>query len=187
MGRIRKDLKRRRLGRLVLVIGGASSGKSEFALKIACQGLADGACKAFVATGQPLDAEMDERIRRHREARGVEWRTAEVQIDLAEWFKEHSRDFGAIVLDCLTLWLSNLREKGVPEDEVPGLVSRLLQTIRPNSARVVLVTNELGLGLVPQEAGSRRFRDLAGQVNQQVAAKADEVYLVLSGIPHRIK
>lgn len=172
---------------MILVIGGASSGKSEFALEVACEKLVKGAPKAFVATGQPLDAEMAERIERHRKARGAEWRTAEVPIEVADWFKEHGHEFSVIVLDCLTLWLNNLLEKRVPEGEIPGRVSVLLQALWASPARVVLVTNELGLGLVPQEAGSRRFRDLAGRVNRQIAASVREAYFVLSGIPIRIK
>jgi adenosylcobinamide kinase/adenosylcobinamide-phosphate guanylyltransferase len=165
------------------VVGGASSGKSSVALALA-RGKGR---KAFVATGQPLDGEMAERISRHRQSRGPEWETAEVPVDLAGWFEKHGADYRVVVLDCLTLWLSNLRERGVSEKQVPSLVAALLAAIRGTSARVLLVSNELGLGLVPLEAETRRFRDLAGQVNQLVAREADEVHVVLSGIPLRIK
>ncbi|MGH7250500.1 MAG: bifunctional adenosylcobinamide kinase/adenosylcobinamide-phosphate guanylyltransferase [Candidatus Methylomirabilaceae bacterium] len=178
-----RDRKQRRRGQLVLVIGGASSGKSAAALDLA------GRCvkRAFVATGEPLDDEMAERIQRHRVSRGESWQTHEVPSDLVEWMKKHGREYHAIVIDCLTLWLSNLRERGVTDSRLPDLVADLLQTICAATARVVVVTNELGLGLVPMEASARRFRDLAGQVNQQVAAEADAVYVVLSGLPTRIK
>ncbi len=178
-----KRLTSSRRGQLVLVIGGASSGKSAAALDLA----GNGPKRAFVATGEPLDDEMAERILRHRASRSGDWETHEVPSDLAEWMKKHGRAYQAIVIDCLTLWLSNLRGRGVTDSCLPELVSDLLQTIRAATARVVVVTNELGLGLVPMDTSARRFRDLAGQVNQQVAAEADAVYVVLSGVRTRIK
>lgn len=176
-----------RRGRVILVIGGASSGKSDAALDLAGKGLAKRAARAFIATGQPLDDEMADRILRHQTSRGSAWKTEEVPVDLEAWFQKHGRDYRTIVLDCLTLWLSNLRERGVPDSHVHDLVSALLRAIRAASATVVVVTNELGLGLVPPDASARRFRDLAGQVNQQFADEADEVYFIISGLPVRIK
>ena len=177
------DPARRRRGRLILVVGGASSGKSEVGLSLAGRATT----RAFVATGQPLDDEMAERIRRHRQSRGPVWDTAEVPVDLEQWFRARGRLYRAIVLDCLTLWLSNLSERGVSDTRVLELVDELIRAIRTVPARVVVVTNELGMGLVPLEASARRFRDLAGQINQRVAQEADEVYAVLSGLPVRIK
>lgn len=174
---------RSRRGRLIFVIGGASSGKSSVALALA----KTRGARAFVATGQPLDREMAERISRHRRLRGPEWETVEVPVDLAGWFEKQGAGYRTIVLDCLTLWLNNLRERGLSEEQIPTLVSALLAAIRSTSARVVVVSNELGLGLVPLSAGARRFRDLAGQVNQLVAREADEVHFVVTGIPLRIK
>lgn len=172
-----------RQGRLILVSGGASSGKSSVALHLS------GSAKkrAFVATGQPLDDEMAERIRRHRASRGPGWDTAEVPVDLEEWFREKGRAYRAIVLDCLTLWLSNLAARGVQDAQVPEVVDRLLQAIRATQTRVVVVTNELGMGLVPVDASARRFREVSGLVNQQVGRAADEVYFVVCGLPVRIK
>ncbi len=183
MRRVRSSDRRSKRGRLILVIGGASSGKSDLALDLA----GTSGKRAFLATGQALDQEMAERIRRHKASRGVGWKTAEVPVELAEWFQTEGWAFRAVVVDCLTLWLTNLRGRGVPESEISKLVSTLLKVIRATMARVVMVTNELGLGLVPEDAASRRFRDLAGQVNQQMAREADEVYLALSGLPVRIK
>lgn len=174
---------RRRRGQLILVIGGASSGKSEAALDLAGKS----AKRAFVATGEPLDDEMAKRILRHRASRGGNWQTHEVPSDLVEWMNKHGQGYQSIVIDCLTLWLSNLLGRGLADSRISELVSDLLQRIRATTARVVVVTNELGLGLVPMDASSRRFRDLAGQANQQVAAEADAVYLVMSGLPVRIK
>ena len=184
---VRKTRKQRRRGQLILVIGGASSGKSTVALDLAGKDRARGTKRIFVATGQPLDDEMAEKIARHRAARGAGWVTEEVPVDLAGWFEKHGQCFRTIVLDCLTLWLSNLRERGIPDTQVSQLVASLLQAMRQSLARVVVVTNELGLGLVPQEASARRFRDSGGQLNQQVAEEADEVHFVISGVPVRIK
>ncbi len=142
---------------------------------------------AFVATGQALDQEMTERIKRHQAARSADWITAEVPVDLADWFRKQGRDYRTIVLDCLTLWLSNLRGQRVRDSAVPDRVTDLLDAVRSTQARVVMVSNELGLGLVPASRDSRSFRDLAGRVNQQVAAEADEVYFIVSGLPLRLK
>jgi adenosylcobinamide kinase/adenosylcobinamide-phosphate guanylyltransferase len=172
---------------VILVIGGASSGKSAVALKLAGRGVAKRAARAFVATGQPLDDEMADRIRLHQASRGAEWQTEEVPVDLAAWFEKHGRGFRAVILDCLTLWLSNLKERGVPDGRVSDLVATLLRAMRDSKARVVVVSNELGLGLVPADASARRFRDLAGKVNQQAAGAADEVYFVVAGQAIRVK
>lgn len=165
------------------MFGGASSGKSEAALTLAGQA----GPRAFLATGQALDDEMLERIARHRVSRAADWQTVEVPVDLAGWFEKHGGAYKTVVLDCLTLWLSNLTGRGTSGRQVTEMTAELLRTIRADKARVVVVSNELGLGLVPAETTSRRFRDLAGSVNQQVAKAADEVYFVLSGIPLRIK
>ena len=140
-----------------------------------------------MATGQALDQEMTERIKRHQVSRSSDWITAEVPIDLAMWFRKQGKTYRTIVLDCLTLWLSNLRGRRVRDSAIPGHVADLLDAIRATPARVVLVSNELGLGLVPATRAVRSFRDLAGRVNQQIAAEADEVYCVISGLPLRLK
>ncbi|ALA58256.1 Bifunctional adenosylcobalamin biosynthesis protein CobU [Nitrospira moscoviensis] len=208
-------------GRIMFVLGGAASGKSQTALDLA-RGLAppqavpvpvgrsvqsgqtpraDGgkgvsprdARKsisprlAFVATGQALDEEMAHRIARHQSTRSSDWTTVEEPIDPAAWFSRHAQTYQAIVLDCVTLWLSNLQGQGFPEAAVPGKVEELLKAMRGSGARVVIVSNELGLGLVPLEPAGRAFRDLAGRANQQIAAEADEVYFVVSGLAQRIK
>lgn len=169
--------------RLILVVGGASSGKSALALSLAGVDTP----RAFIATGQPLDDEMTERIRRHQRERGPDWQTAEVPVELEPWFLTNGRSYRTIVLDCLTLWLSNLREQGVSGEQIPELVRALLRAMRTSTARVVVVTNELGLGLIPMDASARGFRDLAGKANQLCAGEADEVYFVVSGMPIQIK
>lgn len=143
--------------------------------------------RAFVATGQALDREMKVRIERHQATRSSDWDTAEVPADLAEWFSVNGNSYQTIVLDCLTLWLSNLKGRRLNDMAVSQATDDLLQAIRTTKARVVIVSNELGLGLVPVTKNVRAFRDLAGRVNQQVAAEADEVYLTVSGLPLRLK
>ena len=169
--------------KLVLVLGGAASGKRQAALD-----LAGGARpRAFVATGQALDREMRIRIERHQATRSSDWVTAEVPIDLAGWFSHKGQSYQSIVIDCITLWLSNLQRRRLHDVAISEATTDLLHAIRATRARVVLVSNELGLGLVPATKAVRAFRDLAGRVNQQVAAEADEVYLTISGIPLRLK
>ncbi len=169
--------------KLILVLGGAASGKSQAALDLAGQS----GPRAFVATGQALDWEMAARINRHRTTRSSDWETAEVPIHIAKWFDENSKRYQSIVLDCLTLWLSNLQGRRMSDSAVSQATIGLLRTIRATRARVVVVSNELGMGLVPTTKAVRAFRDLAGQVNQQVAAEADEVYLTISGLLLRLK
>jgi adenosylcobinamide kinase/adenosylcobinamide-phosphate guanylyltransferase len=178
---MKKERKRR--AKLILVLGGAASGKSQAALDLAGQA----GQRAFVATGQALDREMKVRIERHQATRSSDWVTAEIPVDLAKWLNANGHDYQLIVLDCLTLWLSNLLRRRLRDLAVSEATGNLLHAIRATRARVVIVSNELGLGLVPATKAVRAFRDLAGQVNQQVAAEADEVYLAISGLLLRLK
>jgi len=173
----------RRKSRIILVLGGAASGKSQVALDLAGQK----GPRAFVATGQALDREMKVRIERHQATRSSDWETAEVPTDLAQWFSDKGATYHVIVLDCLTLWLSNIKGLRLRDRDVVEATTSLLVAIRATKAHVVIVSNELGLGLVPATKPVRAFRDLAGKVNQQVAAEADEVYLTVSGLPLRLK
>ena len=178
-------MKQARKGRskLILVLGGAASGKSQAALDLAGQV----GPRAFVATGQALDQEMKVRIERHQATRSSDWVTAEVPTDITEWLTCNSKIYQSIVIDCLTLWLNNLQGRRLRDWAVYEATADLLQAIRATRARVVIVSNELGLGIVPATKAVRAFRDLAGKVNQQVAAEADEVYLTISGLPLRVK
>jgi len=175
--------RRRFAGRLVFVLGGSSSGKSEAAIRLAGRKRP----RAFVATGQELDGEMAARIAHHRATRSPDWTTAEVPVELAGWFNRQGNTYRTIVVDCVTLWLSNLHGRKDNHVAITKRVTELLRAIRTISARVVIVSNELGLGLVPVERSMRAFRDLAGRVNQQIATEADEVHLVVSGIPLQLK
>jgi adenosylcobinamide kinase/adenosylcobinamide-phosphate guanylyltransferase len=172
-----------RRSKLIFVLGGAASGKSQVALQMAGRARP----KVFVATGQALDEEMAERIKRHRASRTADWATAEVPVELAAWFRHHAARYRTIVVDCLTLWLSNLKGKRMPDAAIPERVGDLLDAMRSTSARVVLVSNELGLGLVPVSRAARRFRDVAGKAHQQIATDADEMYFVVAGQALRMK
>jgi adenosylcobinamide kinase / adenosylcobinamide-phosphate guanylyltransferase len=167
---------------VIFVIGGAKSGKSAFALEKA---EAFPGKKAYIATAEPLDDEMRERIQRHRAQRGKDWETFEEPKEMSRVLHEIGGGYGAAVVDCLTLWLSNLL-LGIddPDREIQLFLSELREGDHP---LCVVVSNEIGMGIVPDNALSRKFRDLAGRLNQEVAALADEVYLVMAGIPLRIK
>ena len=143
--------------------------------------------RAFLATGEPLDSEMDRRIRAHQKARGKGWQTVEIPLHLDEWFRGNGSRYSGVVVDCLTLWLSNLLREGVRSRQILVRLKELLDVSRAVPGHVVMVSNELGLGLVPGDPNSRQFRTLAGQVNQRVAESADEVYFVVSGLPVRLK
>ena len=169
------------LERVTLVLGGARSGKSAYA-----ETLVEGAPgeAVYVATGTAGDAEMAARIRDHQARRGARWRTIEEPLDLAGVLAREARPENAVLVDCLTLWLSNVmaagKEPGVETDE---LVDALDQAAGP----VVLVANEVGLGIVPDNALARAFRDHAGRLNQAVAGIADRVIFVAAGLPMMLK
>ncbi len=170
-------------GRIIFVLGGASSGKSNCALQFA----GSRGPRAFVATGQGLDDEMAERIARHQATRSTEWETVEEPLDVEAWFAKCGSEYRVILFDCVTLWLSNLVGIGLVESVILDRVRILLDEMRRTGATVIIVSNELGFGLVPAEPSVRAFRDLSGRANQCFAAGADEAYLVVSGLPLRMK
>ena len=169
--------------KIIFVLGGARSGKSSFALQ---QGKLQSPC-AFLATAEPFDTEMAGRIQKHRQSRGRGWVTFEVPIQLTEWFAVDGGNYSSVVVDCLTLWLNNLLRDKVQPKQVLFHVRKLLKAIKGCPSQVVVVSNELGLGLVPGDAVSREFRDVAGRMNQLIAAEADEVHFLVSGLPIRLK
>jgi adenosylcobinamide kinase/adenosylcobinamide-phosphate guanylyltransferase len=171
------------MGRKILVTGGARSGKSSFALNAAA-GL--GGKKAFIATMEPLDVEGRERIEKHRKARGEEWETFEEPLDVPGLIRRASGEYGTVVIDCLTLWLSNLMHSG---KDVEAEINSLVDAVRESAfgGGLVVVTNEVGMGIVPENDLARRFRDLAGVLNRRVAEAVDEAYLMVSGMPLTVK
>jgi adenosylcobinamide kinase / adenosylcobinamide-phosphate guanylyltransferase len=178
-----KQMKSHVESKLVFVLGGARSGKSSFALQQAMPQ----SPRAFLATAEPFDSEMAHRIQKHKRSRGRGWVTVEIPTQLAEWFIADGGNYSSVVVDCLTLWLNNLSRNKVLARHIPSHVRKLLKAIRTCSNQVVMVSNELGLGLVPGDSASREFRDLAGRMNQLIAAEADEVYFLVSGLPLRLK
>jgi adenosylcobinamide kinase/adenosylcobinamide-phosphate guanylyltransferase len=167
----------------ILVTGGARSGKSGFALDHASRIPGK---KAFIATAEPNDSEMKERIKRHKRDRGEGWDTYEEPLKIALVIEEIEMRYRVIVIDCLTLWLGNLMLINADIDkEISGLIETLRSGQRTSS--LYLVSNEVGMGIVPENEIARRFRDMAGFLNQKVASTADEVYMTVSGIPVKIK
>jgi adenosylcobinamide kinase/adenosylcobinamide-phosphate guanylyltransferase len=165
---------------IILVTGGARSGKSTRAEARAC---AFPGKPVYVATAEALDAEMRERIAKHRARRGSAWLEHETPLELVAALVE-TDGRGARLVDCLTLWLSNLMHA---ERDWEKEAMLLAETLDRQNSPVVLVTNEVGLGIVPDNALARRFRDAAGILNQIVARVADEVEFVVAGLPMRVK
>ena len=165
-----------------LVLGGARSGKSAFAQK-AAETTAGAGRATMIATGQAFDDEMAERIARHQVDRGESWITVEAPIDLPEAVSALPADAVAVV-DCLTLWLSNLMLNDL---DVEVAATALVEAVATCPARLWLVSNEVGLGLVPETPLGRRFRDEAGRLHQRLAQAADEVFFVAAGLPLRMK
>lgn len=165
---------------VILITGGARSGKSR---RAELRTRAFPGRPVYVATAEALDAEMTERIARHRARRGTDWIEREVPLDLMSALTA-SDGGGARLVDCLTLWLSNLMHA---ERDWERAVTELADALPRQSSPVVLVTNEVGLGIVPDNALARRFRDAAGIMNQTIAAVADEVEFVVAGLPMTLK
>jgi len=196
--------------KIIFVTGGARSGKSSLALKEASKFSGK---KLYIATAEALDEEMRERIEDHKRKRGKDWDTYEEPVRISEVIKKTGKDYRIIVIDCLTLWLSNLMHAGLNiESEIEYLISSLVTihslTNQPyfnNAMKIIpphpplvkggrgdyqvifIVSNEVGMGIVPENEMARKFRDMAGVLNQKIAEIADEVYLVTVGIPMKIK
>jgi adenosylcobinamide kinase/adenosylcobinamide-phosphate guanylyltransferase len=178
------------MGYIHLVTGGSRSGKSDHARRLA-EDLPGP--RTFIATCPVTDEEMERRVERHRRERaGAGWVTAEEEVQVVHALREAGSS-GVVLIDCLTLWVNNLMYeaeragKVFGEDEVSARANDLITACRAASATVILVTNEIGMGIVPDNALARRYRDLVGRCNQVVAAAADRVTLVVSGIPVEIR
>jgi adenosylcobinamide kinase / adenosylcobinamide-phosphate guanylyltransferase len=167
--------------RLTLVIGGARSGKSRYAERCLIAGAPPP--WTYIATAEALDDEMTRRIGKHRARRGDNWQTIEAPRDLAGAVARLPRD-AAVLVDCLTLWLSNLM---LASADIEAETKRLDAALMKTEGRVVLVSNEVGLAIVPDNALARRFRDQQGMLNQRMAARADAVVLMVAGLPLFVK
>ena len=165
----------------VLVLGGARSGKSAFAERLVAE---TGLSRHYIATGRAWDDEMRERIAKHRVDRGDGWQTHEEPLDLVARLDVLDDPSNVILVDCLTLWVTNLM---MEERDMAGEFARLAECASRARARLVLVSNEVGLGIVPENRMARDFRDHAGRLHQSIAARAAEVYFVAAGLPLKMK
>jgi adenosylcobinamide kinase/adenosylcobinamide-phosphate guanylyltransferase len=172
--------------KVIFVTGGAKSGKSFFVLSESAKHKGQ---KAFIATAEALDEEMQNRIEKHKGERGEGWDTYEEPIRVTEMIKQIEGKYGVIVVDCLTLWLSNLMHAKL---DITQELKKLVEVLKDSSlithhSSLYLVSNEVGSGIVPENELARKFRDLAGTMNQRVAGVSDEVFMVVAGIPVKVK
>ena len=170
--------------RVTLVLGGVRSGKSRFALEIASRAFN----VTFIATARASDDEMRRKIERHQSERPAHWRTREEPLQLAEAISSAQSGSEATVVDCLTLFAANLMDAyGDNRSAIDASIDELCSALRKSDGKIVLVSNEVGSGIVPEYAAGRQFRDLLGEMNQRVAAVADNVVLMIAGLPVPIK
>ena len=169
---------------ITLVLGGARSGKSRYAEKLASRGVS----VAYIATASAGDAEMAEKIRRHQELRPKTWRTIEEPVELGRAVRENTASSDFVVVDCLTIFAANLLEASQGDAAtIEEHVRQLREALQSPACPVVLVSNEVGSGVVPPYPLGRQFRDLLGEINQSVAACADHVLLMVAGLPLVLK
>ncbi len=172
------------MGNISFILGGARSGKSQFAIKLAKE---KAKRVAFIASCEPLDREMKKRIMLHKKIRPAHWKTFEEFQNIASLLEKMGDKFDLILIDCLTLLLSNLILKKFKEKDIENEINQILCTLKKVSAKSIIVSNEVGLGIVPENKLARNFRDIAGRMNQLVAIKSDEVFFMIAGIPSKIK
>jgi adenosylcobinamide kinase/adenosylcobinamide-phosphate guanylyltransferase len=170
--------------KMIFITGGCRSGKSRYALDYTNQHFSK---KLYLATCEALDEEMAQRIEHHKKMRGPEWQTIEEPIEIVEKIRQYGDKVEVILLDCITLWLSNLLIKWNDDLRVMEEVNQLIDTIKQSQTFFIMVSNEVGMGIVPAEPLSRRFRDLSGMANQKIAEMADTVIFTVSGIPIFLK
>ena len=169
----------------IFVIGGCRSGKSRYALSLA-QNLTAGK-KIFIATCIPHDDEMKRRVSLHQDERGTEWETVEAPVNLPEAIVDCSREADVLLVDCLTLWINNLFGETIEEEKIYGHIEELTKAVEAAACSVILVSNEVGMGIVPENEIARLYRDILGRANQEVAACVRKVYWTVAGIPVSVK
>lgn len=170
-------------GKVILFIGGARSGKSALAEKIA----SNYSNVAYVATAKAIDKEMEERIKKHRDSRPSKWVTFEVDGKLEDSLVEACREAEAVIVDCLTIYVARRMEKIVDDDEIVSEVAFAVEKAKSAGKTVMFVSNEVGLGIVPDYPVGRRYRDLMGITNQKVAGLADHVLFTIAGLTIDVK
>lgn len=172
------------MSKITFILGGARSGKSSYAVELAKR---FNKKTAFIATCLPLDAEMRKRIELHRKKRPSHWQTFEETKDISSLLKKMGSTYSVVIIDCLTLLISNLLLEGLDDYTIEDRINKILKTLKSQKCKSIIVSNEVGLGIVPGNHMTRRFRDLAGKINQSVANEASEVFFMVSGLPSKIK
>ncbi|MCP4161914.1 MAG: bifunctional adenosylcobinamide kinase/adenosylcobinamide-phosphate guanylyltransferase [Deltaproteobacteria bacterium] len=167
-----------------LVLGGCKSGKSSYAQAAAEK---RGQRRLYVATGQPTDDEMKKKIVKHQEERGFGWETSEVEIGLSDVIKKEYKDLDIILVDCITAWVTNLLMAEKTFDEILEKTDEFTEVVKNSKIPVIMVSNEVGYGIVPVNSLARKFRDIAGLVNQKIAESSENVILTVAGIPTTLK
>lgn len=170
--------------RMIFITGGGRSGKSRYALDYANRNFSE---KLFLATSEPLDEEMVQRIENHKKARGPEWQTIEEPVEIVNKINEYEGIGKVILIDCITLWLYNLLMRWDNDLRIMEETARLIDSLKRSPASCILVSNEVGMGIVPADPLSRRYRDLLGAMNQKIAEALDTVIFMVSGIPLFLK
>jgi len=168
-----------------LILGGCRSGKSRYALNHANKQWKGK--KYFIATCEALDHEMQQRIDCHKKERGPDWQTIECPIDIDQAIAQCAHQQSGILLDCITLWISNMMCKELTETQIKNQIISLTKTLSLIECSINIVSNEVGLGIVPENLMARQYRDIVGFANQQIAAVANQVILMVAGIPLSIK
>jgi len=169
---------------MIFVTGGCRSGKSRYALQYANQHFSK---KLFLATCEALDEEMTQRIENHKKVRGPEWQTIEEPVEIVSKINEYGADEKVILIDCLTLWLYNLLMRWDNDLRIMEETEKLIDSLKESPTSSILVSNEVGMGIVPADPLSRRYRDLLGTMNQRIADALDTVIFMVSGIPLFLK
>lgn len=172
------------MGKITLILGGARSGKSQLAIKTAKE---KSKKVAFIATCQALDKEMEKRISLHKKTRPAHWRTFEESRNVSLLLKKIGGKFEVIIIDCLTLLVSNLLLDGFEESNIRHEIRKISLVLKKSKADAIIVSNEVGLGIVPGNPLGRDFRDIAGKMNQAIAKESSEVFFMVSGLPVKIK
>jgi len=168
------------MGKLIFILGGARSGKSSFALELAQK---SGRKVTFIATATPIDSEMKQRIKNHKKVRPKEWKTVEVKNNLDKKIEQEENKM--ILIDCLTIYISYLMD--LPETRILEHIKRIIKVIKRSKSDIIVVSNEVGCGIHPENKLGRDYRDILGKVNQMFAQSADEFYIMFAGIPVNIK
>jgi adenosylcobinamide kinase / adenosylcobinamide-phosphate guanylyltransferase len=172
---------------LTLITGGSRSGKSSYALELAQESAGERGRGFFIATAQPTDAEMQARIANHQRVRPATFQTVEEPLEICDTVARLDSRTGVVVIDCLTIWVSNLMDAGRGDEAIITQAHRLAEVLRAASFTTFVVTDEVGSGIVPMAPLSRRFRDLLGWTNQIIGRAADQIMLMVAGHPLRVK